>query len=255
VAVANDAGPAMGPDAGVPVSGADPSAGCGMQPSAADGSITNNGSTARYIVDRPTAYDRSKPYPLVFSFRGANVSLAAFRRSLDLTTAVGADGIVVTVDCANGAGMWDLQRDALVFDALLAKLENTYCIDRRRIFVVGHETGAIFANVLACMRPGVLRGLGSLSGVAPQGVCPGKLAAWISQGNADMTRVLGRANREFWVQQNQCNASSSVPVEPAPCVEFTGCEMGRPVRYCEYDGNQEIPSFAASAIWTFLRGL
>jgi poly(3-hydroxybutyrate) depolymerase len=226
-----------------------------MQPPTSDTSITVNGSTAGYIVDLATGYDRNKPYPLVMSFRGANVTIAAFRRSLDLPSVVGADGIVVNVDCANGAGMWDLQLDPPVFEALLAKLEDSYCIDRRRVFVVGHETGAIFANALACMHANVLRGLGSISGVAPQGMCTGALAVWISQGSADMTLMLGRANRDFWVQQNQCNASMSAPVAPSPCLEFMGCAMGSPVRYCEYDGDQNVPSFAAAAIWNFLKGL
>jgi polyhydroxybutyrate depolymerase len=253
----NDAGPAVPPDTGVPAPGAEPSTGCGMQPPlATDSSITVGSSISRYVVNLATGYDRNKPYPLVFSFRGANVSLAAFQRALDLPAVVGADGIVVNVDYANGAGMWDPQRDPAVFEPLLAKLEDSYCIDRLRIFVVGHETGAIFANVLACAHADVLRGLGSISGVSPQGgTCTGPLAVWISQGNADMTRTLGRATREFWIQQSHCDATMSTMVDPSPCLEYAGCEMGSPVRYCEYAGNQEVPSFAAAAVWNFFKAL
>jgi len=251
----NNAGAAAIPDAGISGLSPDATAGCGMQPPTSATSITVNGATARYIVDLATGYDPMKPYPLVMSFRGANVTVAAFRRTLDLPTVVGAEGIVVNVDCANGAGRWDLQSDPPLFEALLSKLEASYCIDRRRIFVVGHETGAIYANVLACMHAGALRGLGSLSGVAPQGMCTGGLAVWISQGNADTTYMLGKANRDFWVQQNHCDATMSTPVEPSPCLEYVGCELGRPVRYCEYSGNQDVPSFAASAVWSFLKAL
>jgi hypothetical protein len=230
-----------------------------MQPPTADSSITLNGVTAAYVVDLATGYDRNKPYPLVMSFRSAKVTVAAFMRTLDLTTAVGADGIVVNMDCANGADMWDLQRDPPFFDALLTKLEASYCIDRRRIFVVGHETGGIYANVLACMHTDRLRGLGSISGVMPpppMTTCPGGLAVWISQGNIDpMFLRLGRMNKDFWVTQNQCNATVSAPVDPAPCVEYAGCAMGHPVRYCEYVGNEDVPSFAASAIWSFFKAL
>jgi polyhydroxybutyrate depolymerase len=254
--IANDAGPAVPGDAAVPGSGPDPSTGCGMPPPpTSDGSIAVPGSISNYVVALAAGYDQNKPYPLVMSFRGANVSIAAFRRTLDLPASVGADGIVVYLDCANGAGMWDLQRDPQVFDALLAKLEASYCVDRKRVFVVGHETGAIFANVLACTRGGVLRGLGSISGVMPQGTCTGPLAVWISQGNADMTLALGKASRAFWIQQNQCSATLSTPVDPSPCLESVGCASGSPVRYCEYDGNQDVPSFAASAVWNFFKGL
>lgn len=254
-AAANDAGVAPPADAGVTESDPEPSTGCGMLPTTSDTSIAVDGSTAAYIVDLPTGYDRNKPYPLVMSFRSANVTIEAFRSTLDLPAVVGAEGIVVNVDCANGARRWDLQRDPPVFEALLAKLEAGYCVDRRRVFVVGHETGAIFANLIACTHAGVLRGLGSLSGVAPTRMCTGALAVWISQGDADMTRTLGREDRDFWLQQNQCDATMSAPVEPSPCVEFMGCEVGSPVRYCEYRGNQEVPSFAAAAVWSFFQGL
>jgi polyhydroxybutyrate depolymerase len=251
----NDAGTAMPPDAAVPGLGPYPSTGCGMEPTTTEASITVGNSTARYIVDLAAGYDRNRPYPLVMSFRAANVSIAQFRRDLDLPAVVGADGIVVNMDCANGAGMWDLQRDPPVFEALLAKLEATYCIDRRRIFVVGHETGAIFANLVACTHAEVLRGLGSISGVEPRAVCTGALAVWISQGNADMTRMLGRADRDFWLRQNQCDQSAFTQVEPSPCLHYTACEIGAPVHYCEYNGNQNIPSFAAAALWDFFKAL
>jgi polyhydroxybutyrate depolymerase len=255
---ANDAGPVVPRDAGIPGLNADPSPGCGLPPPATDTSITVGAATALYIVDTATGYDRNRPYPLIMSFRSANVTIAAFRRTLDLTTAIGADGIVVNVDCANGAGMWDLQRDPPVFDALLAKLEASYCIDRRRIFVVGHETGGIYANILACTHSDELRGLGSIAGVMPMSPCTGGLAVWISQANVDPTlRMLGRADRDFWVTQNQCNAAMSMPVDPPEggCLEYAGCAMGRPVRYCEYVGNQAVPSFAATALWGFFKGL
>jgi hypothetical protein len=253
--IEDDAGVMAPPDASRPATGPEPSRGCGTQPPASDTSVTRNGSTASYIVDLASGYDRNRPYPLVISFRGANVTAAAFRSYFDLPAVVGADGIVVNMDCADGAVSWDLQRDLPLFDALLDKLESSYCIDQRRVFAVGHATGAIFANSLACMRTPVLRGLGSLSGASPIGMCAGQLAVWISQGNAEMSRTLGRADRDFWVQQNQCNANATAPVDPSPCREYADCAMGYPVRYCEYDGNLDLPSFAASGVWSFLRGL
>jgi pimeloyl-ACP methyl ester carboxylesterase len=249
-----DAGTVSPPDSGAVGTGAEPSVGCGAQPPTSDTSITVGGSSASYVVDRAVGYDPNTPYPLIFSFRGAGTTAEAFRHDLDLPTLVGADGIVVNVDCADGASTWDLRKDATVFEALLTKLEASYCIDQRRVFVVGHETGAIFANALACEYSDVLRGLGSLNGVEPMRACTGGLAVWISQGNADLTRALGRATRDFWLEQNQCNETLSTPVDP-PCFEYTVCDSQYPVRYCEYDGGVDVPSFAAAALWTFLKGL
>jgi hypothetical protein len=246
------------PPAAVSDPAADPSRGCGTQPPPSNmiSTIMASGSTANYFVDLATGYDRNRPYRLVMSFRGPATTMLAFRRALDLPTVVGADGIVVNVDIANGASTWDLQRDQQVFQELLGQLEASLCIDQRRVFVVGHATGAIFASHLACMVSG-LRGFGSINGVTPSRPCLGGLAAWISQGNADMTVSLGQASRDFWAQQNHCNASMSAPVDPKPCLEYMGCEPGDPLRYCEYDGNgtMDVPSFAASGVWNFFKGL
>jgi predicted esterase len=230
-----------------------PSSGCGLDPPAADNSIERNGSTVSYIPDLATGYDSNRPYPLIVSFRGAMVTPAAFRRYLDLTSVVGADGIVVTADCVNGASTWDLQRDLPFFDALITKLESQYCIDQGRIYVVGHATGAIFANAVACMRDTV-RALGSLSGAAPSGICLGPVAVWISQGSTDSALALGQASRDFWVGRNGCSTITN-PVDPEPCVEYAGCAAGAAVRYCEYGGDFGVPSFAAAGVWNFLKGL
>jgi polyhydroxybutyrate depolymerase len=241
-------------DAAVAAVDVDPSPGCGTPPTTTDTNITLNGASASYVLDLAKDYDPARPYPLIISLRGAYVSASAFRRYLDLPTVVAADGIVANLDCADGAVTWDLQRDAPFFDALLAQLEANYCVDRRRVFIVGNATGALFASSLVCMRAGLLRGFGSLSGAAPSPACAERLAVWISQGNEPNVEP-GRSSRDYWVQQNRCNANMATPVEPAPCLEYADCEMDHAVRYCEYDGTLDIPSFAAAGIWSFFKAL
>jgi poly(3-hydroxybutyrate) depolymerase len=218
-----------------------------------DNSLQHNGSTVSYISDLARGYDANRPYPLIVSFRGANVTPAAFRRYLDLVSVVGAEGIVVTADCADNGSTWDLQRDLPMFDALITKLESQYCIDQHRIYVVGHATGAIFANAVACTHENV-RALGSLSGAAPSGTCRGQKAVWISQGTADPALTRSEETRDFWAGRNGCSNLTN-PIEPAPCVEYGGCDAEAPVRYCEYDGDFGVPSFAAAGVWSFLKGL
>ena len=61
-------------------SGGEPqkSSGCGKAPPSADTSIMVNGMTGKYILDMPTNYDNTKPYPLVFVWHGAGVTNTAF---------------------------------------------------------------------------------------------------------------------------------------------------------------------------------
>jgi polyhydroxybutyrate depolymerase len=230
------------------------SLGCGMDPRASDTSIQVNGMTGTYILDLPKGYDKTRPYPLIMSFRGAGVTADAFRTYLNLVPVVGADAIVINPNCLGDASAWDVQRDLPYFDALLVQLESAYCIDEHRIFVVGHSAGGFFASTLGCARGNQLRGVAPLSAGPPTGTCQGEFAVWMSQGNADMSIGPGRADRDFWVQRNRCDATMFVAADPSPCVDYAACDVGFPVRYCEYDGDLGLPDFAAAGLWEFFKG-
>ena len=45
------------------------------------------------------------------------------------------------------------------------------------------------------------------------------------------------------------------PVDPAPTVEYAGCDPGFAVRYCEYDGEHNLPRYAPKGIWDFFKTL
>lgn len=232
------------------------SSGCGIDPPADDSDIVVDSMRATYLVDLATGYDKRRAYPLVMAFHGAGVTADAFRGYLNLPPVTGADAILVHPNCSNDAPTWDMQRDTQVFDALVKKLESEYCIDTSRVFIAGHGSGAFFVSALGCLRGASLRGIASLSGGPPSGTCAGEPAVWMTQGNADMSVQSGRSNRSFWAKHNHCDdISMSVPVDPAPCVEYLGCDDGFPVRYCEYDGNLDLPSFAASGLWGFFKQL
>jgi poly(3-hydroxybutyrate) depolymerase len=177
---------------------------------------------------------------------------------LPLSLAVGTDAIVVNANCLGDASAWDVTRDLPLFDALLAHLESSYCIDQHRVFAVGHSAGGFFANALGCMRGNVLRGIAPLSaGPPPTGTCVGEFAVWMSQGNMDsvVLPATAHADRDFWTKRNKCDASMSTPVDPSPCVEYAKCDAGFAVRYCEYAGDLNLPSFAAEGIWEFFKAL
>jgi polyhydroxybutyrate depolymerase len=234
--------------------------GCGVEPPATVAtSIALNGVTRAFILDVPTGYDKNRAYPVVFSWHGMGVSAASFHNYVNISAQVGADGFVVTPDTEAGgtSGSWDSTKDPQLFDAIVKMLEENYCIDPHRIFAAGHSMGGFFTNVLGCARGNVLRGIAPLSGGPPSGTCTGKLGVWITQGKSDtaVTVTTGQAVRDFWVKNSGCDGTSSTPVDPSPCVEYAGCSAGFPVRYCEYDGDHQPPSFAASGLWGFFKGL
>jgi polyhydroxybutyrate depolymerase len=220
-----------------------------------DTSITVTGMRASYVLDLPQPYDRARAYPVIMAFRPAGSTADVFRGALGLTALAASAAIVVYPNCLSDAATWDVQRDSLLFDALLAKLEANFCVDQDRVFALGHAAGALFVNGLGCFRGDKLRAIAPLSSAPPPGGCIGKPAAWIAQGIQDPMLGLGRANRDFWVAQNVCNARLSTPVAPTPCVEYAGCDATAPVRYCEYDGDASLPSFAAQGVFDFFQQL
>jgi poly(3-hydroxybutyrate) depolymerase len=227
-----------------------------LDPVLTDNSIQVNGMRATYTLDLPLAYDKTRAYPLVFAFRGTNVTADDFRGYLNLAPVTGADAILVHPNCVSDASAWDIPRDTPMVDALLAKLESGTCVDQSRVFAIGHGAGALFVTMLGCLRGDTLRAIAPLSGAPPPGMCIGQTAVWLAQGNMDpMTLAAGRGNRDFWAGRNACDTRMPQPVSPSPCVEYAGCNAGFAVRYCEYDGDLGLPSFAASGVWSFFKGL
>ena len=248
------------PEAGPIDAGARPpprrSSGCGVDPPALDDNIQVGTMRGRYLVDLPVTYDKDQALPLIMAFRGAVVSADAFRGYLDLVSTVGEGAIVVNLDCLNNAVTWELTRDLPYVDALLAKLLSSYCVDLDRIFAVGHSEGGALVNMLGCLRGDKFRAIAPLSGgPGPSAACQGDVAVWITQGKRDVALGAGRASRDFWVQRNGCEAQVPTAVEPSPCVEYSACKAGLPVRYCEYEGTLDLPTFAADGLWQFFRGL
>jgi poly(3-hydroxybutyrate) depolymerase len=110
-----------------------------------------------------------------------------------LPPVTGADAILVHPNCLGDAPTRDNQRDLMLFDALLTRIESTYCVDQARVFAAGHGSGAFFVSALGCIRGNVLRGIAPLSASAPPtGPCSGEMAVWISLGNLDMAFAAGK---------------------------------------------------------------
>ena len=61
-----------------------------------------------------------------------------------------------------------------------------------------------------------------------------------------------RALDPLGIGVNHCTTTSQ-PIEPSPCVEYTGCDAGYPVIWCEHTGGHTVPSFDSAAIGTFFQ--
>jgi poly(3-hydroxybutyrate) depolymerase len=241
-----------------------PSAGCGALAlvSSGEGSIEVEGVTRSYLLDVPSGYDGTTPLPIVFAFHGATTSGELFRSRFygNLPSTMSDAAILVHPDALGDPTAWDNQVDVPFFDALLASLEATACVDQARVFATGHSSGGFFTNTLGCQRGDVLRAIAPVSAGGPFAFgangCRGEVAVWLAHAENDETVSfdLGVASRDRWLEANGCSEMSAA-VEPAPCLEYAGCSSGLPVRWCVYDDGHNWPEFGPEGIWGFFSSL
>lgn len=209
--------------------------------------------TRDYVLRLPSGYDGTTPRPVVFGFHGF---LGNSQYIEDVTAlpenwpdAIGIypQGLPRTIPIFGnimGPG-WQLaageleDRDLALFDALLANVLATYCINPERVYVTGHSNGAFFSHVLACNRGDRIAAAGPRAG----GVigCPGEtqVAMILSHGTSDpiVPYRSGETSRSTWTRRNACTD------ELAPygdrCETSPDCADDRQVALCPFDGGHE----------------
>lgn len=216
-----------------------------------------------YLLTLPDGYDGSKPVPLVFAFHGRARSHQLLH-DVDgsyLPEQLGSKYAVAYVKSL-GQG-FDRPRERgdnlQLFDALYAHLLSNYCIDSEQVFAIGHSSGALFSEILACERAPLLRGIGAVAGALVLPECPGRSAALMVHGERDAVVSVsrGRYARDRFLHANRCSLQST-PVGTAGCVHYAGCEPSLPVEWCEHgeptyeNSNHGWPSFASAEIARFL---
>jgi polyhydroxybutyrate depolymerase len=269
-AVKDAAAPVLPADSGAPTQpsgNAKPSAGCGAAaPMAGNATIDVMGTAREYILTLPKGYDPAKPYKLVFAWHGLGGTAAQIARgfyglmaqSNDGTIFVAGQGLETSNSVGSGPGWPNTGgQDVAFVKALYARLQTQLCIDEERVFSVGMSYGGIMSNTLGCQMGDVFRAIAPMSGSGPgyggRGAsCVGDVAVWMSHGDNDTTvpTASGEASRDYWAMANHCQTQTT-PVDPSPCVAYSGCDPGRPVTWCEFAGGHTVPPFASKAIWTF----
>jgi polyhydroxybutyrate depolymerase len=249
VAVGATSGLASTADASAEVA----SAGCGQAPPASGTrTVTVDGVSRSYILDVPARYDRSTAAPIVFGLHGLRGTAGGFRTYAGLGAAMGAETVLVYPSATGSIRAWNNDADTRFFDAMLDEVSGLLCVDRSRVFAVGHSMGGIFANHLGCVRGDVLRGVAPVAGAGPDERvrCVGSVAVWLAHGDPDNTVSFpqGEASRDFWVARNGCS-SRTTPVGRG--VEHVGCAPGSEVRWFAHDEGHSFPGWAADEINSF----
>jgi polyhydroxybutyrate depolymerase len=227
-------------------------------------SLTAKGKSREYHVSVPASYVATDAHALVFMLHGATDTDPASMKDWfpvegNVPKAIGVYPQALPRTRADGSGdrvtRWDLDgdEDLAFFDAMLASLGDTLCVDRRNVFVSGFSSGGNFSHQLACLRQKHVGAVAPVAGPGPfVSACDGPVPMWMTHDvDDDALPVSGaRSARDFWLRQNGCTGTWSADA-PAQC-QKAACPAASPVVYCESSGvGHDVPSYAAKAIGAF----
>jgi poly(3-hydroxybutyrate) depolymerase len=274
------------------------SSGCGKAPTIASSNYNNGhhiaitvGSMAReYILNVPTNYDNTKPYKFVIAYHELNGNDDEMYKnqyyhllslSNNTTIFVAPNGQQNNANCTQASGCgWPnpSDTDMKFADAVVAQVEQNFCVDTGRIFATGWSYGASMSEQTACERP--LTGVSATNtwGVRAIAVysvaylsnttnCKATsskpVAYYASHGTTDSVLPYsgGVTMAQTWAAADGCTAATPTQATGSHvCTNYAGCATGYPVEFCSFVGDHTPDpkdsgggtSWEYQNVWTFL---
>jgi poly(3-hydroxybutyrate) depolymerase len=259
------------------------SAGCGKTPTIASSNynnghhiaITVGGMAREYILNVPTNYDNTHPYKFIIAYHELNGNDDEMYRnsyyhllplSNNSTIFVAPNGQQNGANCTQASGCgWPNPNDSdmLFADAVVAQIEQNFCVDTNRTFATGWSYGASMSYETACERPlgvttngvaGYIRAIAAYSAAQLSGSCkPTKpVAYYASHGTGDTVLCYDSTSTncsfasagggvglcENYAMVDGCSWMTPTKVTSGNhvCTNLTGCMTGYPVEFCSFNG-------------------
>jgi len=272
------------------------SSGCGKAPTIASSNynnghhiaITVGSMTREYILNVPTNYDNSHPYKFVIAYHELNGNDDEMYRnsyyhllplSNNSTIFVAPNGQQNGANCTQASGCgWPNPSDSdmLFADAVVAQIEQNFCVDTNRIFATGWSYGASMSEQTACERPlsGATNGWGvraiavySVAYLSNTDNCKASsskpVAYYASHGTNDTVLPYsgGVSIAQTWAAADGCTAATPTQATGNHvCTNFMGCSAGYPVEFCSFVGphtpdptdSGQSTSWEYQNVWTYL---
>src|SRR5262249_16524964 len=134
-------------------------------------------------------------------------------------------------------------------DAVVAQIEENFCVDTNRIFATGWSYGGSMSYKTACERPlggvtnGFVRAIAVYSAAQLTATSPPSkpVASYASHGTSDS--VLNYSNGvglfQNFAKANGCTYSTPTSVTSGNhvCTSLVGCTTGYPTEFCSFNGD------------------
>ncbi|WP_438011780.1 PHB depolymerase family esterase [Sorangium sp. So ce321] len=245
--------------------------------------VTVGSGSRSYVLHVPAAYDGSKPVPLVVDFHPLGGSGPSERTGSPYPAQTDPEGVIMAFPSGlsgPSGGAWNVgpccvaDTDDVAFaKALVAQVQETACIDPKRIYAVGFSMGGGMSHYLACHAADVFAAVAPAAFDLLQenvGDCePSRPITVVSfRGTSDpivpyagggssvvrgmpVTFLGAKATFEKWADINGCTGSASAE-DGQGCSTYSTCEGGVEVALCTKQGGSHEPGNAAVG-WPVLK--
>src|ERR1700730_14859736 len=141
--------------------------------SATTGTIVSSGEKREYLLYVPKSYDRTKPTPLVITLHTSMSWPSSSMAISQWNLVADENGFIIVYPAGTGRGpkSWEMtgsetpsrMPDVIFISGLIDKLEESYNIDKTRIYANGMSNGGGMAFVLSCTLSDRIAAVGMVS--------------------------------------------------------------------------------------------
>lgn len=226
------------------------SSGCGKIPEDfSEEGLTINGKKRTFLEFIPSNYDNNNPYGIIVASHGRTNSNTMVQRYMGLeggkkwkngkweTTIQNNFIVLYPAGISNGSSFSWHQKENLTFiEALVTRTSQEYCIDKKKIFAVGHSLGGYFTNKLSCTRGDIFRKVGVVGSTPYNEKCNTGVQALIFHHPKDqlVSYKSGLKVLQNKVVSNRCtDKKSSISIFGYQCSVSTECRSGNTVTWCD----------------------
>jgi polyhydroxybutyrate depolymerase len=263
-----------------------------VKPGDQDVEVAFAGGTRTVHVHVPSSYDASKPTPVVLDFHGylsngpqqdGFAAMSAKAESAGFI-AVHPDGTGSSWNAGSCCGDAQAKNvdDVGYVGEILSQLEETACVDDKRVFSTGLSNGGFLSYRLACEMSDRIAAIAPVAGVLGVPTCAPERAVPIMHfhgtsdplvpygGNAALGSPSVADTIAKWVALDGCGATPKTTYAKGDvtCQTYDGCAGGAEVVLCTVEGGGHtwpggsVPSFlgktttdivATDAMWEFFQ--
>ena len=246
--------PAPSADANAPR----PSAGCGQTLPAGVNSLSLEfgGETRTHDIYVPASYDADTPVPLLLNLHPLTLGgllHGIWTSESGLNPKAEAEGFVLAQPDGTGLpASWNAGQDCCApastnavddvgyIAALVEEIQDSLCIDTRRVYATGMSNGAYLSHRIACEYPGRLAAIapvvGSLS--TELGCADGRAIPVLQLSGSEDSLASREESVAHWVSANGCDGSTEQSYQQGAvtCTTHRNCDEGVEVTHCVVDG-------------------